>query len=108
MNMTIGRTAIRALVIALGMAAVLGGVTAPARADDDGWRRHEWRERNEWREHEWRERGWYGYPGYPAPYGYYGGYYAPPPVVYAPPVYAPPPVVYPPPGLNIIVPFNFR
>lgn len=78
------------IVLAALGATVLLGSTAPARADDDGWRRHEsreqsWRERereHEWREHERREH-YYRQEGY---------YYAPPPVVYAPPppYYAPP------------------
>jgi hypothetical protein len=97
---------LRRAVMVLGVAAALGAVVAaPARADNDDWRRDDHgrghRDRD-WREHH-RPPGYYVAPGY--------GYYAPPPaVVYAPPppvVYAPPPVVYaPPPGINLL--FNFR
>jgi hypothetical protein len=49
---------VRTLVIAGGLAAMIGGVGAtPARADWDGdhWRERGWRE-HERRDHEWRER----------------------------------------------------
>jgi hypothetical protein len=95
----VGQTA-RKMILALGLAAIVGGAAAgPALAHDDEWRggwrgregrEHEWR-RHEWREHEWREHhGYYRY-GYAPGYVYAPGYaYVPPPVVYAPPVYAPP------------------
>jgi hypothetical protein len=72
------------IVLAALGATVLLGSTTPARADDDGWRRHE-RHEHEWREHERRE--YYQPPGYV--------YVAPPPVVYAPPavIYAPVPMI---------------
>jgi hypothetical protein len=93
---------LRRLVLALGVAALAGGIaTAPARADDDHWhhghdgrRDHRGHER---RDHHWREHHPYVVGAYP---GYAYGYpppppvvYAPPPVVYAPPVYAPAPAV---------------
>jgi hypothetical protein len=107
----------RTLVMALGVATVMGGIMVrPARAHDDDWHHgHEgWREHN-WREHEWRERGWrwhhpqaYSYPGYP---GYAYGY-APPPVIYAPPppvYYAPaPPPIYYQPQSSVGVLFHFH
>jgi hypothetical protein len=109
------RSVFRSMVLALGAAALLAGLTAPpARADDD-WRRHErWREReerrDEWRDREWHEwclrhPGAYAYPGYVCPVP------APPTVYYAPPsYYAPPPaVIYtPPPSLEIVVPFRIH
>ena len=85
-----------AIVFALTLGCL---AVAPARADDDGWRRD--RGGHEWREHEWRERH---RPVYVAP-GYYApGYaYAPPVVVYRPaPVYAPPP------GISLVVPLTIR
>jgi hypothetical protein len=101
---------LRTVVLGAVLAAVAGTIAAaPARADDD------WHRRHEWREHYWRwHHGPYAYvaPGYPgyAP-GYPGYAYAPPPpppVVYAPPpvVYAPPPPIAP--GINLIVPLHFR
>lgn len=99
----------RTLVLGLAMAALLGGIAAPARADDDDWHRREWRQ-HERREHEWRERqAWCAYHPYAC--GYPQGYvYAapPPPVIYAPP--PPPPIVYAPPaaGLSIILPIHIK
>lgn len=75
----------RSLVLAALGAVFVLGAAAPAFADRDDWRRHEWREH---REHEWREhRGWDR------------GYYAPP-VYYAPPTYYAPPPVYYNPGVS--------
>jgi hypothetical protein len=95
MRMTTTRTA--SALLALALAAIIGGLSAaPAHADD--WHRdrrdhyrHE-RERRDWRAHRYYDRRAYGGPGY---YGY-----APPPIIYAPP---PPPVA---PGVNLF--FGFR
>ena len=83
------RPSLRRLTIALGVAALVGGIAAsPAHADSDNWRHGREAGRghrgHEWREHRWHEHHVYayGYPGYA--YGY------PPPVIYAPPVYAAP------------------
>ena len=74
-------------VLALALAGMLGGIAAPAHADDRGWDRH----RGPPRHYRPRPRGFYVVP---------------------PPVYAPPPVVYAPPapslGINLFIPFNFR
>ena len=91
---------IRGMVLALGAAALVAGIAAPARADDDDWhhgrgRGHHERER-EWHEHEWRD--------------------APPAVIFTPPpavMYAPPPaVIYAPlpprPAIEIEVPIHIR
>lgn len=100
-----------ALVMGLGIAAVMGIAAAPARADEDVWHRghQDWRER-EWREHEWREREWRGYHPYAYVYPGYPGYaysYAPPPVVYAPP--PPPPVIYAPtPSVDFVFPVHIH
>jgi hypothetical protein len=109
---------VRTLFIAFGAGALLGTIGGPsARADEDGWRRHE-RER-EWRnEHERRE--WCEYHPYqcerppaviyqtaPPPAVVYET--APPPVVVAPPptvVYQPAPVVAPAPSIDIVVPLR--
>jgi hypothetical protein len=105
------RSVFRRTVLALGAAALLAGIAAPAFADNDDWRhdRHEWRERAEYRDREWHEwclrhPGAYAYPGYVCPVP------APPTVYYAPPYYAPPPaVIYtPPPSLEIFVPLHIR
>ena len=78
------------LFLLAGFSASTVMLTAvPARAGEDGWRRHEGREHreHEWREHrehEWRERQGYGYG-----YGY-----APPPVYYVQPQYYRPPFTY--------------
>jgi hypothetical protein len=102
---------VRALVMALGIAAVTGGVTAlPAHAED-GDRHHghgHGGHEREWRERDWRWHHPYGYvyPGYP---GYAYGYVPPPVYYYAPPpvYYAPPPVYYPPPaGVNLLFHFH--
>jgi hypothetical protein len=101
----------RSLMMALGVATIIGGISSRPALADDGWHHRGWRG-DEWREHEWREREgrWhypqaFVYPGYP---GY--TYYAPPPVIYAPPppVYyapAPPPIYYRP---QASVDFLFR
>jgi hypothetical protein len=97
---------LRTLALALGVVVLTGVAAPPARADDDGWRRHhDWRE-HEWRGHEWRDH--YRYRVYPAYPGY--SYYAPPPVVYAPPpvIYAPPPAYYAPPGINFVIPLHIH
>jgi hypothetical protein len=103
------RPAIGRAVLALALAAIIGGVAAlPARADNDDNRGHgrghqqdrhqdrrgDERDRYQWNEHRWRDE----HPNvYVAP-GYYA--YAPPPVVYAPP-----PV---PPSLNFVFPLDLR
>ncbi len=84
---------ILAAVCALGVS----GLSAPARAQwngyegGDGWRRQEWRERQwqrqRWREHEWREREWRERQlrSYAPPPGFYTpppAYYVRPPVPY--------------------------
>jgi hypothetical protein len=78
------------IALALVLAGVVGGIAAPARADDDhrGDRRD--RERHD-RDRDWRrdDRDW-GRPVYVSP---------PPPVVYAPP---------PPTGLQLILPIHIR
>jgi hypothetical protein len=94
-----GSTAMRAQRIVLAAAGGLAVLAAaiPARADWDGWRRHEWRERA-WREREWQRHHWHqpGYAYVPPP----PVIYRPPPAIYRPPpaYYAPPPVYAPPPG----------
>jgi len=83
--MTITRTMIRALVLALPLIGLTSAVVAPpALADRDdrrGWRdrdqHHRWRHRD-WDRGDWRRR-------HPDVYVAPGYYYAPPPVVYAPP-----------------------
>jgi hypothetical protein len=102
----------RTLATALGLAVLIGGTAAaPARADDDGWHRHQGWHEHEWRGHEWREHEWrehhrpyaYVYPSYPS----YGYAYAPPPVIYAPP--PPPPVYYaPPPTIDFVFPIRIH
>jgi hypothetical protein len=88
----------RSLVLAALGSVFIIGATTQAFADEDGWRRHEWREHREY--NDWHERHG-GRPGYYPP-----AYYAPPPVYYPPPpvYYAPPPVYYGPPGIS----FGFR
>lgn len=92
----LGGAILTRLLLALALAGVVGGVAAPARADDD-WRRHERFERErmergrEWRAHHRR-------PVYVAPPPAY--VYAPPPLVYAPP----PPAA----GINLIFPLTIR
>jgi hypothetical protein len=95
------------LAAAAGLAVLAAAI--PARADWDGWRRHEWRERAS-REREWQRDHWHqpGYAYVPPPPGIYRpppvisrpptaiyrrptAIYRPPPAYYAPPVYAPPP-----------------
>jgi hypothetical protein len=112
-----GRRIFRTLMIGLALAGPFALATlAPARADDDDWRRREWREREherdhdryerrerEWREHEWREHHPYGNA-----YPYQSYSYAPPPVIYTPPP-PPPPVYYAPaPSLDIVIPLHIR
>ena len=90
------------ILAALGAAFTFGAV-APALADRDNWRRHEW-----------RDRGGHGYRPHHPPYREYGRpYYYGPPVVYVPPrvgpyYYAPPPppVYYGVPSVNFG--FTFR
>jgi hypothetical protein len=87
------------IALALVLAGVVGGIAAPARADDDDWRHrrdergHERHDRDrEWRDRGDRDRGerdW-GRPVYVSP---------PPPVIYAPP---------PPSGLELIFPIHIR
>lgn len=74
-------------VLAMGlMACLLGGLAAPAHADD-------WRYRRD---------------------VHHDPHWRPPPARVVPaPVYAPPPVVYTPPppvspGISLVIPFNFR
>lgn len=90
--------AVRALVLAAPLAAVVGG---PAAADPDDWRRgpafraHEWRE-HEWREHEWRARERREHlplQTYVYPFGFVTPVQTPPPVLVNPvPVILPPPL----------------
>jgi hypothetical protein len=91
------------IALALVLAGVVGGIAAPARADDDDWRhrrderdheRHDrdrdWRDRDrDWRDRDRGDRDW-GRPVYVSP---------PPPVIYAPP---------PPRGLELIFPIHIR
>lgn len=92
---------LRAGLLAVSAAAVMGGAAmAPALADDDGWR-HERFEREHWREHERWEHRHYAYvaPGYYR-HDYYG--YVAPGYAYAPaPVYAAP-------AFNLVVPLHIR
>ena len=85
----------RKLALALVLAGLAAVAAAPARADDDWHRHHDWR-RHEWRGHHHDRRVYPVYPGY-------AYYYAPPPVVYAPP-----PAYYAPPALNLVIPLHFR
>jgi hypothetical protein len=98
---------IRRMILALGTAALVASIAAPARADDDDGDRHHGRGR-EHREREWHEREWRDAP--PAVI-----YTPPPPVYYAPPpavYYAPPPaVIYvapPRPAFEIEIPIHIR
>jgi hypothetical protein len=87
---TLGR-----LVLAVVLAGVVGGLAAPARADDDrGRREHADRDRGD-HDRDYRREP-YRRPVYRAPAPAY--VYAPPPVVYAPP----------PSGINLIFPLNIR
>lgn len=94
-------TSRRKMVMALALAALMGGATtgsALAKNEEGDHRRHGRSEREdrrelEWREHDWRER-------HPNVYVAPGYYYAPPPVVYAPP-----PV---PPSINFVFPLDIR
>jgi hypothetical protein len=95
-----GRSITGKIVLALTVAAVLGGLSpGPALSDD-----HDRRERPQERGHRVYRPAYRAYPSYS--YGYYqpyGYYQAPPPVVYAPP-----PVVYvPPPSPGISLFFGF-
>jgi hypothetical protein len=92
------RSILRNSVLALGLAAVVGGIAAvPASAEewhrygnygrydhDDGWRAREYRA-HEWREHEWREHEWREHR--------YVRDYDGPRVVYGAPYYYGPPVI---------------
>jgi hypothetical protein len=84
------------IALALVLAGVVGGIAAPARADDDDWRHrryerdHERHDRDrDWRDRDRGDRDW-GRPVYVSP---------PPPVIYAPP---------PPRGLELIFPIHIR
>jgi hypothetical protein len=96
-----GRASLGKIVLALTVAAVLGGLApGPALSDD-----HDRRDRDQKRSH----RVYRPAPRYSQPYGYaqpYGYYYPTPPVVYAPPpvVYAPPPS----PGISLFFGFPIR
>jgi hypothetical protein len=85
------RWSFRRIVMGLVLAAAVGGIAAPALADDDHDRRgreaHERWDRDH--RHYDHDRGYYVAP-----------VYAPPPVYYAPP---PPPA-----ALNFVFPFNFH
>ena len=87
----------RSLVLAALSSVFIIGATATAFADENDWRRHEWREHREYREYHDRHEHHGGRPGYYPP-----AYYAPPPVYYPPPsvYYAPPPIYYGPPGIS--------
>jgi hypothetical protein len=92
------RTQLRRTVVALALAAIVGGVAAqPARADDDRGRgREEGRgdnHRDRGRDRDWHRR-------HPDVYVAPGYAYAPPPVVYAPIPVAP--------SLNFFFPMRFR
>lgn len=90
------RTIMTRTVMTLALAGLVGGVAAPAWADDDDWHHHE---RYEDHDHG-RHRGWDHHRE--------RVYVAPPPVrVYAPPpvVYAPPP---PPAGISLFFPIEIR
>src|SRR5882672_4266306 len=98
-----GRRAGVAAAVALALGVGLLG-SAPAFADDDGWRHHH-------RHGYWGPQAgvYYGAPAYaPPPPVYYAPpprvYYAPPPPVY----YAPPPPVYSPPGVSLGVTIPIR
>jgi hypothetical protein len=94
---------IRSMVLALGAAALVVGIAAPARADDDDWHHGREHREREWHEHDRRDAP----PAviYTAPPAVY---YAPPPAVY----YAPPPaVIYAPPprpAIEIEIPLHIR
>ena len=84
------------VVLAVILAAILGGVAAaPLRAEED-WRRHEARERHERQRHERDYRR-----------AHRGYVHEPPAVVAVPPavVYAPPP---PPAIFSLVFPLQFR
>jgi hypothetical protein len=83
------RSIFRRIVMGLVLAAVVGGIAAPASAES--WRERRDRERHEHWVHEHRAHGYYAAP---APV------YAPPPVVYAPPPG--------PPALNFVFPLRFH
>jgi hypothetical protein len=81
----------RSGLLALALAAVLGGAAAaPALADD-------WHHGRDFRAHEWR-----------GPVRHDHDYYRP--YAYAPPAYryAPPPAAYGAPGVNLVVPLDIR
>jgi hypothetical protein len=87
------------LLAALGGILAFGSI-APAQADRDGWRRHEW-----------RERGWDGGGRHRHYRPYAPPVYYPAPVIVAPPAYRyyappPPPVYYGNPGVSFG--FSFR
>ena len=98
-----GRSIAGKIVLALTVAAVLGGLSpGPALSDD-----HDQRDRGQKRGHQVYHPANRAYPSYS--YGYYhpyGYYQAPPPVVYAPPpvVYVPPPS----PGISLFFGFPHR
>lgn len=80
---------LRPILVTAALACFLGGLAAPAHADD-----RDRRDRRDFRDH---GRDWHHDPRYVAP----ETIYAPPPVVYMPPA----PVS---PGISLFVPFNFR
>jgi hypothetical protein len=102
----------RTALLALGLAALLGGVAATPAFAEEGWRgrdgrEHEWREHerrehawreHEWREHEWREHEWREHYHY----GYAPGYAYPPAFAYQPP----PPAYVAPPTLSFVFPLR--
>ena len=123
-NISLRRALLRRSMLALTGTALLAGIAAaPARADDDDWRRHERREHEEreraHQEHQWavwchHHPGAYAYPGYvcpmPAPPAVvYAPAPPPPAVVYAPAPPPPPAVIYqPPPTVEFVVPIHIR
>ncbi len=99
----------RIIILAALGAVFTFGAAAPAMADRDGWRRHEWRDRGGYGHHQRHD----GYGHHPRYQNYGRPYYAGPPVVYVPqravPYYyapPPPPVYYGVPSVNFG--FSFR
>jgi hypothetical protein len=80
-----------AIFLAAATTLALAATTAPARADDAGWRHHAWRDhaqrQHEWQKHAWRRHEWRGHrEWHPRYYGYSTSYA---PAYRRPPVFAP-------------------